>query len=513
MRRCGGMLAEMRLDPAPAVALRSGRGDATRRKPTERSLTQPVLPRDRVLAEAPRGGQTSGPDIAAGQRRWVLGACIAASSMAFIDGTALTVALPALRSDLGADLATVQWVLNGYAVALAAFTLIGGALADAYGKARILTIGCLAFGAASAACALAPSPGWLIAARILQGFAAALVTSSSLALVGATYPPPDRNRAVGIWAGASALTTAGAPVLGGWLTETFGWEAVFWINPPLALATVAVLWRHAPPDRRAAAPLDLVGAALLAIGLAALAWLLSEIGSPASGQTEGRAGQLLAAAAVAMAGLFAYAFWERRTAHPMTPPRLLRNRPFTGLNIATFLIYSALAMTLLVLPFELIDRRGLGATEAGLLFLPFTLAVALLSQRFGALADRTGARVLLMIGPILAAAAYVWMALARDAGTVAGVIVPMLLLGVGFAVLVAPLTASVLSCLGDQDQGLASGVNNAVSRIAQLAGVALAAGLAAFTFGFEATLALAAATSIAAVAVISAFLPRTSKPT
>jgi predicted MFS family arabinose efflux permease len=169
-------------------------------------------------------------------------------------------------------------------------------------------------------------------------------------------------------------------------------------------------------------------------------------------------------------------------------------------------------MTLLVVPFDLVDRRGLGPAEAGLLFLPFTLGVALLSRCFGTLADRTGPRVLLMVGPLLAAAAYLWMALARNAGIVIGVAAPMLLLGVGFAVLVAPLTASVLSCLGEDDEGLASGVNNAVSRIAQLAGVALAAGLASFTFGFQATLALAASASIAAVAVIAAFLPPPAKP-
>ena len=168
------------------------------------------------------------------QRRLVLAACILASSMAFIDGSALTVALPRLRASVGADLATVQWVINGYMLALASLTLIGGALADAHGKARVLAIGCLLFGAASVACALVPSAPWLIAARVAQGIAAALVTPSSLALIGATYPKDERNAAIGVWAAASALTTAAGPVLGGWLTETFGWQAVFWINPPFA---------------------------------------------------------------------------------------------------------------------------------------------------------------------------------------------------------------------------------------------------------------------------------------
>ncbi|MGY4408889.1 MFS family permease [Bradyrhizobium sp. LB7.1] len=171
----------------------------------------------------------------------VLTACVLASSMAFIDGTALPVVLPILRADFGADLASVQWVLNGYMLALASLILIGGALADVYGKARMLVVGCVLFGLASAACALAPSPAWLITARVVQGAAAAIVTPASLALVGATYPRAERNRAIGVWAAASALTTAGGPVLGGWLTETFGWPSVFWINPPLALVAVGVL--------------------------------------------------------------------------------------------------------------------------------------------------------------------------------------------------------------------------------------------------------------------------------
>src|SRR3546814_4433156 len=189
----------------------------------------------------------------------VLAACGLASSMAFSDGSALTVALPRLRADLGADLASVQWVLNGYVLALASLTLIGGALADVYGKARMLGLGCVLFCLASAACALAPSPDWLITARVVQGMAAAIVTPASLVLIGATYPRAERNRAIGVWAAASALTTAGGPVLGGWLTETFGWPSVFWINPPLALVAVGLLVVFAPADRREPRRIHLVG--------------------------------------------------------------------------------------------------------------------------------------------------------------------------------------------------------------------------------------------------------------
>src|SRR6266516_4426200 len=187
-------------------------------------------------------------EIPARRRRVVLAACVLASSMALSDGSVLTVALPKLRAALDADLASVQWVINSYLLALAALTLIGGALADAYGKARMLSIGCLLFGAASGGCALAPSLGWLIGARVLQGIAAALLTPASLALIGASYPKNERTGAIGVWAAASALTSAAGPVFGGWLTDRFGWQAVFWINPPLAVATIALLWLSAPTD-------------------------------------------------------------------------------------------------------------------------------------------------------------------------------------------------------------------------------------------------------------------------
>ena len=219
-----------------------------------------------------------GREVPAPRRRVVLAACVLASSMAFIDSSVLTVALPSLRTAFGADLGTVQWVMNGYLLALAALTLIGGALADTYGKARMLAIGCVMFGAVSAACALAPSIGWLIGARVIQGTAAALLTPASLALIGATYPKEERAGAIGVWAAASALTSAAGPVAGGWLTGRFGWEAVFWITPPLAILAVALLWLSAPTDRIEARRFDPLGATLIALSLAALAWSLSQIG-------------------------------------------------------------------------------------------------------------------------------------------------------------------------------------------------------------------------------------------
>ncbi len=434
------------------------------------------------------------------QRRLVLAACILASSMAFIDGSALTVALPALRDDFGASIASVQWIINAYVLALAAFVLIGGAMADVYGKTRILIIGCVAFGAASAWCALSASPEMLIAARFFQGLAAALVAPASLALIGAVYPKKDRNKAIGVWASASALTTAAGPLLGGWLTQSFGWQAIFWLNPPLAAAAIAILAVARPPDYPAPRPFDVAGAGILFAALGLAAWGLSAAGpSEAAGHAAGvRIGLPAVAAVLAGAALtFAYFVWERRTAHPMTPPRLFSNREFVGLNLATLFIYAGLSVIFFLLPFELIDRRGLSPTAAGAAFLPFTLSVGFLSSPIGALADRFGARAMLAAGCLLAAAAYAIFALARGADFFVGVILPMGVLGLAFAATVGPLTAAVLSSVEASDEGLASGVSNAASRIAQLVGVALAAGIAGLASGFVIAFMAAAFASLA----------------
>ena len=472
-------------------------------------MAQPLVePCSRGVVEAQPCPRELGREIAPGHRRMVLAACVVASSMVFIDGSVLTVALPNLRADLGADLVSVQWVLNGYLLALASLSLIGGALADRLGKARVLSAGCLLFGAASAACALAPTAGSLIGARVVQGIAAALIAPASLALIGAVYPRDERTRAIGVWAAASALTTAGGPVLGGWLTEIYGWQLVFWINPPLALIAVAVLATFAPADHRETRQFDVIGAVILAAALAALAWALSQVGEGSNAPAASASAAIsTVVAGLGIGGLVSYAFWERASAHPMTPPRLARNRPFVGLNVATVLIYGAASIMFFLLPFELVDRRGLSATEAGMAFLPFTLAVGILSRLFGSLADSIGARAPLVWGSVGATFAYVWMALGREGSLEIGVLVPMTLLGVAFALIAAPITAAVLSSVEQADEGTASGINNAVSRIAQLVGVALAAGIGSVVSGYWVGLGVASLLSLAAAGVLLASAP------
>jgi len=436
-------------------------------------MSQPfVEPCDQGIIGAAPCPRELGREIPKTTRSWVLAACVLSSSMAFIDGSALTVALPALRADLNADLATVQWVLNGYVLALAALTLIGGGLADVYGKARMLALGSAGFGLASIMCAVAATTEWLIFARIAQGIAAAVLTPASLALIGAVFPKEERNSAIGIWAAASALTTSGGPVLGGWLTETFGWQAVFWINPPIALATVVILAVSAPRDHVEERRFDVVGAVILAVSLSALAWMLSVIGPGETSELRYADKmswmETIAALTIGVTGLVTFAIWERMTKHPMTPPRMFANRTFNGLNASTLMIYSALSTMFFLLPFELVDRRGISPSEAGLAFLPFTLGVGLLSRVFGGLADKVGARAMLIVGPVGAAVAYLLFVAGRDASVWLGVIIPMAVLGIAFSVIVAPLTATVMSSVPERDEGLASGMNNTASRIAQL---------------------------------------------
>ncbi|MEO0465899.1 MAG: MFS transporter [Pseudomonadota bacterium] len=451
-------------------------------------MAQPFIPPcDNAIIRAEPCPRAADREIQDSRKRWVLAACVLASSMAFIDGSALTVALPALRADFEASLQGVQWVINAYVLALAALTLIGGAMADLYGRARILIAGCVVFAAASVACALAPSIDALIAARLAQGIGAALVTPASLALIGETYPEEERGAAIGVWASASALTTAGGPLLGGWLTVEFGWEAVFWMNPPLAAAAIAVLVWKAPPGLRKPGQLDWLGGVWLALALALLAYGLSNL-SPGEGAEPEQhnasatsAFPIIFASIALLLGLF---FQQRRAAHPMLAPDLFRSADFSWLNLATLLMYAGLSLMFFLVPFQMIEDRGLSPTLVGLTFLPFTLCVGLLSRYAGHAADRFGARPVMMTGAGLAAFGLAGLSVFIQQTLVIGVLIPMTIIGLGFAALVAPLTASVMASVTEEDTGLASGLNNTASRVAQLIGVAAAAAIAPQAGGY-----------------------------
>ena len=476
-------------------------------------MTQPYVPPcqdSRILAEpCPReAGRLPTPSA---QMR-VLAACVLASSMAFIDGSALTVALPALKQEFGGSVAVVQWVLNGYVLALAALTMSGGAMADAFGRARILMWGTAAFALASAACALAPSPLVLIGARVAQGIAAALVTPASLALIGELFAKDDRGRAIGIWSGASSLAEAGGPLLGGWLVVALSWRALFWINLPMAARALLLLAGLPKRSGDAEGRFDILGSVLLALALCAVAFALSAIAptDSASGHGAGDANWMLFGAmfVAAIALLSAFWIWQGRATHPLLPRYIFSSRTFAGLNVATMGLYTGLSIVFFLLPFELIERRGMSAVEAGLVFLPFTLCVAFLSKWFGQLADRLGLRRMLLAGSLLAAIGFA--AFATDPSNLAwrSLYLPMAISGLGFAVLVAPLTAGVMASVDDADEGLASGINNTASRVAQMIGGAVAALFAATSAGHVAGLWVAVVASVLGAAAIAFMVAR-----
>jgi len=411
--------------------------------------------------------------------RWVLAATILGSSLAFIDGTVVNVALPVLQESLEASVADVQWVVEAYALSLSALVLVGGSLADRLGRRRVFAIGVALFAAASAACALAPGVGSLVAARAIQGVGAALVVPSSLAILGAAFPAKDRGRAVGTWSSLTAVAGALGPVAGGWLVEKASWRAVFLLNLPIAAVVLAIALRKVPETRNPSSKgLDLTGAALATIGLAALVFGIIE--APAAGWGNPRVFVPLAAGTVALA-LFAVV--ERRSSHPMLPLDLFRIRLFAGLNLLTFFLYAALSATFFLLPFELIQAQGYTPSRAGAALLPLIALISVLSRPAGAVADRFGPRLLLILGPATAAIGFYLLSVPRDDARFATAVLPALVvLGLGMSMTVAPLTSTVLGSVGERDTGTASGINNAVARVAGLLAIAVFGLVAASVF-------------------------------
>lgn len=417
--------------------------------------------------------------MASAGARWLIAAAVLGSGIAFLDGTVVNVALPAIGRDFGAGLTDQQWILDGYLLTLSALMLSGGAAGDRYGRRRAFLAGLAIFTAASLACGLASSSGWLIGARVLQGVGAAALVPGSLALIDAGITEEDRGRAVGIWAGMSGGTTALGPFVGGWLVDSVSWRLVFLLNVPLAVAVAWIALRHLRESRdpTATGSPDFAGAATVTVGLAGLIYALIE--APSRGWTP----VTVVAAIIGTTGLLAFPLIERRTQSPLLPLRLFRSRQFTGANLTTLAVYAAVGGALFLLVLQLQQSLHYTALAAGLATLPITLITMVGSPLAGAFAQRTGPRIPMTVGPLVASIGLALMARITPGATYLGAVLPAVaVFGVGLAITVAPLTAAVLSAVPDTYAGTASGVNNAISRVAGLLAIAvlpIAAGISA----------------------------------
>ena len=421
---------------------------------------------------------TAEPPLTYGSRagRLVLLATVLASGVAFLDGTVVTVALPRIGQDLDTGLSALQWVLDGYLLTLGSLVLVGGALGDLLGRRRVFLWGMYGFAATSLLCGIAPDATSLVAARLAQGASAALLVPASLAILSASFAPEDRGRAIGAWSGLSGVATAFGPFVGGWLVDTASWRWVFLLNLPLLAAAVLVTLTSVPDDRGSGAGVsrrellrrvDLPGAGLTVAGLALVVAPLIEAGRLP-------VGTVVLGVVAGLLLLVAFVLHERRTPWPMLPPSLFRIRTFSVANVVTLFVYGALSAMAFLLSLALQQGLGWSALAAGASMFPITLVLLLLSPTVGALLPRVGARLLLTVGPLLTALGLVLLAgLEVGDGYVDGVLPGLLVFSLGLVLVVAPVTTTALTDVPEDRQGVASGANNAVARVAGLLAIAV----------------------------------------
>ena len=404
-------------------------------------------------------------------RPWVLAATILGSSLASVTTSAVNVALPNLQTDLSTTLVNAQWVVNSYTLFLAALILLGGSLGDHYGRKRVFILGTVIFGAASVWCGLAPNVTQLIVARGVQGVGGALLTPGSLAIISAAFPESERGKAIGLWSGFLAITTAAGPVLGGFVTDALSWRWVFFMVVPLALLVVLItLWRVPESrDDEVEGSLDYGGALLATLGLGGLTFGLLRSSSTSWGDPV-----VLVSLGLGVLLLAGFLWLEARVKGPMMPPQLFRSRTFAGANLLTLFLYAALGAALFFLPYHFQSVQGYTAAQTGLALLPMILLMTLLARWAGGLVDRVGAKLPLMVGPSIVAVGFALLAIPGLNANYWTTFFPALLaLGFGLAVSVAPLTTTVMNAVPTHQAGTASGVNNAAARLANLLAVAV----------------------------------------
>ncbi|MBV9320296.1 MAG: MFS transporter [Mycobacterium sp.] len=408
--------------------------------------------------------------LGSARARWLVAAAVLGSGVALLDGTVVNVALPAIGRELDAGLTSQQWILDGYLLSLSALLLSGGAAGDRYGRRRVFVGGLIVFTAASLGCGLSPTVGWLIVARVIQGVGAAALVPASLALINTGIAEEDRSRAVGIWAGMSGVTTALGPFVGGWLVDAASWRWVFFLNIPLTAAAAWIAAHHVPESRDTVPQghADILGAAAVTVGLSGVIYALIE--APSRGWTS----ITITAAAIGVAALVGFPLIETHADSPLLPLRLFRSRQFTGANLTTLAVYAAVGCGLFLLALQLQQTLHYSALAAGTATLPTTLIMLIGSPWAGALAQRTGPRLPMTVGPLIAAVGLALMIRIVPGASYVGAVLPaVVVFGAGLAITVAPLTAAVLAAVSDDHAGIASGVNNAIARLAGLLAIAV----------------------------------------